>query len=62
MSAGADSKVKMWDLRMGKLAYTLYGHNGQATACTFSNYGDYFATGGTDTMILLWNTNFVNSG
>lgn len=28
MSTGADGKVKVWDLRVGKLAYTLYGHNG----------------------------------
>ncbi len=62
MSAGADSKVKVWDLRLGKLAYTLYGHNGQATCCDFSYQGDYFATGGSDCMILLWNTNWVNSG
>ena len=47
---------------MGKLAYTLYGHNGQATAGKFSYQGDYFATGGSDNIILLWNTNFINSG
>ena len=62
MSSGADSKVKIWDLRVGKLAYTLYGHNGQATCTAFSYHGDYFATGGSDNVILLWNTNCINSG
>jgi len=48
-------------LRKGKLAYTLYGHNGASTACCFSNYGDFFASGGSDTMILLWKTNFAKT-
>lgn len=62
MSTSSDAKVKVWDLRKGKLGYTLYGHNGATTACAFSNYGDYFATGGSDTMILLWKSNFLSSG
>ena len=49
-------------MRKGKLAYTLYGHNGSTSACAFSSYGDYFATGSDDTNILLWKSNFSNSG
>lgn len=62
ISASNDSKLKIWDLRKGKLAYTLYGHNGATASCAFSNYGDYFASGGNDCNILLWKTNFINTG
>lgn len=45
MSSSNDAKIKIWDLRNGKLSYTLYGHNGSCTSCAFSNYGDYFTSG-----------------
>lgn len=51
MSASNDAKLKIWDLRKGKLAYTLYGHNGPTSSCSFSHFGDYFATGGNDCMV-----------
>lgn len=51
----------MWDLRYGKLAYTLFGHDGSATACAFSYHGDYFATGGSDSLVMLWKSNFLDS-
>jgi len=54
--------LRIWDLRKGLLAYTLYGHNGSCTACAFSHYGDYFASGGSDSMILLWESKFAVSG
>jgi len=38
--------------------YTLYGHDGASTAATFSTYGDFFATGGKDTVVQLWKSNF----
>ena len=38
--------------------YTLYGHEGASTAATFSTYGDFFATGGKDTVVQLWKSNF----
>ena len=57
-----DSKVKIWDLKQGKLGYTLYGHQGSVGSCCFSKAGDYFATGGVDTMIMLWKSNFIDSG
>ena len=45
MSASNDSKLKIWDLRKGKLAYTLYGHSGATSSCAFSHLGDYFISG-----------------
>jgi centriolar protein POC1 len=48
-------------LRHGKLAYTLFGHEGASTACTFSYHGDYFATGGSDSLVMLWKSNFLDS-
>ena len=62
LSSSADAKLKIWDLRKGKLAYTLYGHNGSSTSCKFSKLGDYFSTGGSDCSILLWKTNFASTG
>ena len=53
--------LKIWDLRYGKLAYTLFGHDGNSTSCTFSNHGDYFATGGSDSLVMLWKSNFLDS-
>lgn len=35
----------------------MYGHNGGVNACSFSKYGDYFATGGVDSIVMLWKTN-----
>ena len=38
--------------------YTLYGHEGASTAACFSTFGDFFATGGKDTVVQLWKSNF----
>eukprot|EP01017_Pseudomicrothorax_dubius_P009046 TRINITY_DN13011_c0_g1_i2.p1 TRINITY_DN13011_c0_g1~~TRINITY_DN13011_c0_g1_i2.p1 ORF type:complete len:511 (-),score=111.19 TRINITY_DN13011_c0_g1_i2:133-1665(-) len=62
LSVGADAKSKIWDLRQGRLAYTLYGHEGNSLACGFSFQGDYFATGGADHTVMLWRTNFEDTG
>lgn len=45
MSCSTDATVKIWDLRKGRLSYTLYGHNGTTTSACFSHYGDYFCSG-----------------
>ena len=36
----------------------MYGHNGDIRACAFSNKGDFFATGGVDTNLLVWKSAF----
>lgn len=42
---------------MGHILYTLYGHEGPSTAVNFSPNGDYFVTGGTDSVVLVWKSN-----
>lgn len=34
------------------------GHVGNVTSITFSQDGDFFASGGTDRQILMWKSNF----
>ena len=46
------------DLREGHLFYTLHGHQGAATAATFSPNGAYFASGGADSQVMVWKSNF----
>jgi centriolar protein POC1 len=45
LSSGADAALKIWDLREGRLLFTLRGHEGPVTACSFSADGDHFASG-----------------
>jgi WD40 repeat protein len=42
-------------LRQGHILFTLYGHEGASTS--FSPCGDYFTTGGTDSVVMVWKTN-----
>jgi WD40 repeat protein len=37
--------------------YTLYGHEGPTTSAAFSPFGDYFVTGGNDSVVLAWESN-----
>lgn len=37
--------------------YTLYGHEGPTTSATFSPLGDFLLTGGSDSNIVIWNSN-----
>ena len=57
LSTSVDGKIKIWDTKKACLDYTLYGHNGSTTTGVFSVYGDYFATGGSDSMVMLWKSN-----
>lgn len=59
ISTGMDGVVKIWDVKEGHLFYTLHGHkNGPTTSATFSPKGDFFATGGSDSQVLVWKSNF----
>lgn len=57
LSTSLDGKIKIWDTKKAALEYTLYGHNGSTTAGCFSNHGDYFVTGGSDSMVMFWKSN-----
>lgn len=51
--------VKIWDVKEGHLFYTLHGHkNGPTTTAVFSPSGDFFATGGSDSQVMVWKSNF----
>ena len=57
ITTSLDAKIKIWEINRGSLEYTLYGHNGSTNTCSFSKYGDYFATGGSDSLAMIWKTN-----
>ena len=61
-SCSNDSKLKIWDLRKGKALYTLFGHTGRVNTVQFSYAGDFLASGGDDNSLLVWKSNFYNSG
>jgi WD40 repeat protein len=42
---------------MGSILYTLYGHEGATTSAAWSPLGDYFVTGGADSVVLCWQSN-----
>lgn len=48
---------KIWDLREGRLIYTLKGHSGPVAACAFSADGTRFASGGEDGLVMSWKSN-----
>lgn len=52
---------KVLDLLEGRPIYTLKGHSDSVTSITFSEDGDYFASGGSDSQIFVWKTNFEKS-
>lgn len=62
ISTSNDNTIKIWDLRRGTILYTLYGHEGPTTASNFSPKGDFFSTGGKDSNLLVWKSNFEYAG
>lgn len=58
LSSALDATVKVWDLREGRLFYTLFGHEGATLGLNFSPAGDFFASGGADDQVMVWKTNF----
>lgn len=59
MSVGND--IKIWDLRIGRMAYEISAHGGSCTAVKFSASGEYFASAGEDNLVMIWNNNFRNT-
>lgn len=49
--------MKIWDLREGRLLFTLQGHAGAVNCARFSNDGHFFASGGADQMVMVWKSN-----
>ncbi|XP_069908788.1 POC1 centriolar protein homolog B isoform X7 [Oryctolagus cuniculus] len=58
ITASSDGTLKILDLLEGRLIYTLQGHTGPVFTVSFSKNGELFSSGGADTQVLLWRTNF----
>ncbi|XP_041593902.1 POC1 centriolar protein homolog B isoform X4 [Vulpes lagopus] len=58
ITASSDGTLKILDLLEGRLIYTLQGHTGPVFTVSFSKGGELFSSGGADTQVLLWRTNF----
>ena len=54
ISSSLDATLKICDTRQGHVLYTLYGHECASTAVGFSSDGGYFASGGTDSAVMVW--------
>lgn len=61
LSASKDSFTKIWDLREGRLLFSLQGHQGGVNDVAFTSDGHFFATAGTDQMAMVWKSN-LNDG
>ncbi|KAJ3277205.1 Guanine nucleotide-binding protein subunit beta-2-like 1 [Terramyces sp. JEL0728] len=57
VSSGWDKLVKVWDLSKCKLKTNHYGHSGYVSAITISPDGSIFASGGKDSVAMLWDLN-----
>lgn len=57
-SVSSDNKVKIWELKQGRLGWTVFGHEGEIKTVQFNEKGDYFATGAEDKLVMIWQSNF----
>ena len=62
VSVADDAEIRIWDTRKGLPLYTLYSHKGPINCCTVSRLGNYFATGGDDKKVVIWNSGFIQNG
>ncbi|PNY07047.1 F-box-like/WD repeat-containing protein tbl1xr1-like [Trifolium pratense] len=52
--ASFDSTVKLWDVELGKLIYSLSGHRHPVYSVAFSPNGEYIASGSLDKSLHIW--------
>ena len=55
-SAGNDRSVRLWDLRTGREARTLLGHEGSVMTVSFSSDGARLASGSDDGSVRIWDS------
>ncbi|KAJ1403201.1 WD40/YVTN repeat-like-containing domain superfamily [Sesbania bispinosa] len=53
-SASFDSTVKLWDVELGKLVYSLNAHRHPVYSVAFSPNGEYLASGSLDKSMHIW--------
>ena len=54
VSASDDGRLKLWDIRTGRLIRTLAGHEGGVISMSVAPSGQVVASGGVDKVIRLW--------
>ena len=59
-AGSAAGAVKVWDLEAARMVRTLTGHRAGIKALDFHPYGDFLATGSTDTNIKVCLLNIKN--
>ena len=45
---------------MGQILYTVHGHTGKVKSVNFNIDGDYFCSGGEDSIVMVWKSNIKN--
>ncbi|KHN04465.1 F-box-like/WD repeat-containing protein TBL1XR1 [Glycine soja] len=53
-SASFDSTIKLWDVELGSVLYTLNGHRDPVYSVAFSPNGEYLASGSMDRYLHIW--------
>ena len=55
LTVGQEKKITYWDLReTNPVQQVAKAHEGEATCIAVSRNGDFFATGGTDQGVMVW--------
>ena len=53
--------AQIWDIREGRLLFTVHGHEGAVSQASFSADGRSFASGGTkDRLVMVWQSNLMS--
>lgn len=55
-TAGDDHRVRVWNLRDGRLRWRLEGHADWVRAIDYAPHGPWLASAGNDRQVLLWDT------
>ncbi|KAK7352454.1 hypothetical protein VNO80_17876 [Phaseolus coccineus] len=53
-SASFDSTIKLWDVELGSVLYSLNGHRDPVYSVAFSPNGEYLASGSMDRYVHIW--------
>ncbi|XP_027942733.1 WD40 repeat-containing protein HOS15-like isoform X2 [Vigna unguiculata] len=53
-SASFDSTIKLWDVELGSVIYSLNGHRDPVYSVAFSPNGEYLASGSMDRYVHIW--------
>ena len=56
LTLSPESGVNIWEVATGRLMNSILPENGQIIVAHFSPDGSYLATGGTDSLLRLWET------